>query len=177
MYNKLIFLDIDGVLNNELWSKRRFEYDFSDNKYRRHFDPICVDNLNRITDNIGAEIVVSSTHRLTFKDVNEMKEELKNVGITGNVVDRTPFLQYNRNKNNITSSVPRGCEIKEWLDMNSHLLPTEYWNFRHYVILDDDSDMLYNQRFNFYHIDGYAGLSHRHAYKIINFFKSLDNTM
>jgi hypothetical protein len=119
---KVVFLDIDGVLNSHDWfnvtDTRRDSPEYPES----HFDPKPVSLLNEITDRTGAVIVVSSTWRLG-RSVSELRELLKSVGVTGYVTDKTPHL-----------GGPRGHDIYTWLQR-----PTGH--VEAYVILDDDSDM------------------------------------
>jgi len=48
-------------------------------------------------------------------------------------------------------------------------------DFNKYIILDDDSDMLYWQRNNFICIDGGPGLTENVAYKAIRMLNSMKN--
>lgn len=67
--NKFIFLDIDGVMNSNLFYSERTQdkrYDEWIKEYPKHIawgacniDPRAVERLNRITDATGAKIVVS----------------------------------------------------------------------------------------------------------------------
>jgi hypothetical protein len=109
---KIIFLDIDGVVINRAACMKGF----------KKVDEDCVKRLNRITDETGALIVLSSCWRLG-RTIPEIREMLKLWGITGKVLDRT------RNLN-----AERGLEIDDWLDS----CPREVEKF---VILDDDTDM------------------------------------
>lgn len=59
MKSKLIFLDMDGVMNNERSFRART--DFSDLAV---VDPACVANLNDLLTRSGAELVLSSTWRI-----------------------------------------------------------------------------------------------------------------
>lgn len=52
----------------------------------------------------------------------------------------------------------RGEEIQDWLDNHSEVID--------YAILDDDSDMLENQFCKFHHCDPYFGLTPNHLYRI-----------
>lgn len=52
----------------------------------------------------------------------------------------------------------RGQEIQEWLGGRSSITD--------YAILDDDSDMLPHQFKKFHHVDGYYGMSPNHLYRI-----------
>lgn len=121
---KVVFLDIDGVCNNKKFL----------NQCRLHgvpvddwIDPEAVKRLNRITDETGAVIVVSSTWRLPFMHrFSDLKALLFKHGITAKVKDMTP------NQNRVNG---RGGEIQKWLDT---WMFTEVTSF---VILDDDNDM------------------------------------
>ena len=63
----------------------------------------------------------------------------------------------------------------KWIEDNEKLVGS-YYSFNNYVIFDDDSDMLYWQRNNFIHIDGYFGLSPNHCYRAKNILnKKFDN--
>ena len=52
---KIIFLDIDGVLNPKWWDS-----DKQSDNYGRLFDAKAVANLAKIIEETGAEIVISS---------------------------------------------------------------------------------------------------------------------
>ena len=170
---KLIFLDIDGVLNNELWY-RSDKYDALSNEFKTcthefhdlaQFDPLCVENLNRITEQTGAKIVVSSSWRIG-REVSELQDLLAKAGIKGEVIDKTPKLWFERPEDYPYYSVPRGCEIKAWIEMNKDILGDKVSKLS-YVILDDDSDMLYWQRDKFVWIDRWSGLTHNTAFKAV----------
>lgn len=129
---KIIFLDVDGVLNSGAYIKRP-DVDFDDPKYQ--MDPMAVARLNRITDATGAVIVVSSTWRLAFiRSANalaQLQSCFRAYGVTGTIIGMTPDKQSIRNR--------RGKEIQAWLDGNrmcSHPIQVD-----RYVIIDDDSDM------------------------------------
>ena len=56
---KLIFLDIDGVLNNQLWLTSDFRNHLpklinGERNTKRWFDPRCVKLLNILTDKTGS---------------------------------------------------------------------------------------------------------------------------
>lgn len=113
---KVIFLDIDGVLNNEA------------TKFGRKFDPACVAALNKITDKTGARIVVSSTWR--HAGLTETRATLSENGVTGKVNGLTPDLS---KRGLIHVAVPRGREIQAWLECHPAV--------NGFVILDDADDM------------------------------------
>ena len=71
--NKFIFLDIDGVMNSNLFYSERTQDKRYNDWIKEHpqriawnacnIDPRAVERLNRLTDATGAKIVVSSTWR------------------------------------------------------------------------------------------------------------------
>jgi hypothetical protein len=154
---KIIFLDFDGVMNNELWFIDRVErkkiYN-RDEHEKDAIDPRCVDFLNKIIEDTGAKVVVSSTWRM-----GRSKEELQRIlevkGFKGEVVGKTDMLR--------GEGCLRGNEIRQWQRDNAELIGKEDEN--RYVILDDDSDMLYWQRNNMIIVDPYCGITPRTVYK------------
>lgn len=125
---KVLFLDIDGVLNSHAFWKRRKEQNLSmDHK----IDPLAVELLNKITDESGAKIVVSSTWRLPYvwnKQFDMLVTKMRQIGLTAEVIGMTP----DHNK-----SYGRGGEIQAWM-LQARQDGMEIESF---VILDDDSDM------------------------------------
>ncbi len=118
---KVIFLDIDGVLN--VYPQGRDEYG---SMFHGHF----VDNLKYIIDQTGADLVISSTWRYSGLEI--MKEMWEMRDLPGKVIDITPFFK--------SVHAIRGEEIAEWLRLN---------DVDSYVIIDDDTDMLPDQMQNF----------------------------
>jgi hypothetical protein len=126
---KLIFLDFDGVLNNDL---ELADY-FGKNKDNDCVVPEMIGRLNKIVEATGAKVVISSTWRNLF-DLDVLSEKyLKGNGFIGEVIDKTPdhgrkisFCERSRGL--------RGSEIKAWLDKCED-------NVEAFVILDDDADM------------------------------------
>lgn len=133
---KIIFLDIDGVLNCEdTFIEQRVEYDKDREAYikklqDRNFmedsdiDKKLVNELNKIIRATGAKIVVSSSWRIG-RTVDELRHLLKRNGCIGEVIDRT-----GRSSHGI-----RGLEIQEWLDNYTKC------HIENFIILDDDADM------------------------------------
>jgi hypothetical protein len=156
---KLIFLDIDGVLitTRSMMAKvgKQFDAPTADAntlQMLRHvapdIDPVAVGILNRVTRAAGAKIVLSSTHRIFAWrngrcDLEQVKAYLQALGIEGEVIGATP-----RFDNGV-----RGQEIDAWLEDNQ--VPSD----AKIVIIDDDSDMLPHQMFNFIQTKFDTGLS------------------
>ena len=151
---KIIFLDIDGVLNNAIDSEH---HQFHKEGYY-FFSKERVGHLNYILGQTGAKIVVSSTWRLG-KTVSELQALCKWMGIEGEVIDKTEYL-----KDNYTL---RGNEIYKWIEDNEDLLGKRGYDFLEYVILDDESDMLLWLKDHFVNCDGEIGLTHSNAYQAV----------
>lgn len=182
---KVIFLDFDGVLNSEIWYKRRFnemDMDSIVSKYPYYeFDPLAMQQLNRIIEETSAKVVISSTWRIG-RTVDELQQLLNMVGFEGEIIDTTPhfFARGSDNDGNkISYTVPRGCEIDWWLSEKGKFKrinwsierQKEYMEkaiVKNYVILDDDSDMLYTQKEHFVHTGMYYGLNEKKATEAIN---------
>lgn len=141
-------LDLDGVLNSANYFQHRSDQD-DVGRPDNQIDPAAVKYLNEIAD---WNFVLSSTWR-KFHSIDEMNKMLQSRGFKGTIIDKTPVLE--------TPGSLRGNEIYEWIRKN---IP-DSWDFKNYVIFDDDSDMLYWQQNNFIHIDGHFGLSPNHVYK------------
>ncbi len=171
---KVIFLDIDGVLNSNDWYVYRRDnvaMDSVDAQYPFYeFDPRAVKRLNRIIEQTGAKIVVSSSWR-SGETVESLQKLLDSVGVVGEVIGLTPHLWCSKpypDKDGYR--VPRGCEIDWWLDNYGEFQrinwskekQAEYVEkaiVKNYIILDDDSDMLYGQREHFIKTPGMYGLT------------------
>lgn len=133
---RVVFLDIDGVLVT--WSSMEADRKDHDVWYANGFPtfaPECVARLNRITDALGADIVVSSTWRTgTREQFARVVAHIVGQGVTAKVIDRTPYLLYERDGYALGLHAPRGDEIKLWLEQNQRRVDG-------FVILDDDDDM------------------------------------
>ncbi|QPI17840.1 hypothetical protein POP12_048 [Pectobacterium phage POP12] len=138
----VVFLDIDGVLNN-----------YKSMGFGEPCDIECARHVRRICTFANADIVVSSTWRIGNSTYN-LQEILYIVGLN-RVIGRTA--------SNDPSLKDRGDEIKKWIDT---------YGCNNYVILDDDNDMLPEQKDNFIHVDGYKGITEEESnYAIRNIFK------
>jgi len=126
---KVIFLDIDGVLNS---GKYIHALDGKFDDPVNQMDPIAVARLNVITSATGAKIVVSSTWRLAFlgrcaDPLLSLQGCMRSYGLTGEVIGMTC------NKANAIRN-RRGKEIQEWIDEH-------FSEIEKFIIIDDSSDM------------------------------------
>ena len=155
---KIIFLDIDGVLNSQLWYLRIRNGETSCHDdvglHNRNIDTTAVKFLNTLIDETGAKVVITSTWRLG-RTIGELQSILESAGFVGEVIGKTEDLRYGSGG----ESILRGNEILHWIKSNEALLDCYYNDFKSYVIIDDDSDMLYWQRNNFVQTDGYVGMT------------------
>lgn len=118
---KVLFLDIDGVLNNK-GSIQRF-------RTNQTFDPENVKQINRICSETDARIVVSSNWR-EGNALWVMQGALGHKGITGRIIDLTPDLKALEGMAEDRYQLRvRGIEIQRWLCDNP-------WVIRH-AIVDD----------------------------------------
>ena len=90
MRHRIIFLDIDGVLNTALGGPYTTPLDNAhpDRKWLAMIDPEKVAHLNAIVHASRAKVVISSSWRLHFM-VEDMQRYLNAQGFEGEVIDRT----------------------------------------------------------------------------------------
>lgn len=136
---KVLFLDIDGVLNSEqscvFWHNKRDQSKWENEMYTSwtgslkeylalEFCPIAVSNVEELMRRVPElKIVVSSTWRLgeTVESLKAMFKPFKL--ISDAIVGVTPSIRL----------TPRGNEIQAWLDKHPEVT--------RFVIVDDDMDM------------------------------------
>lgn len=160
---KILFLDIDGVLNHDSWFKSK-EYKKCSSDWRvSMFDPACVSRVNKILQETGARLVVSSS----WRDMSDLPDIFKRIGLPTNF-DVTPFADNVFNLNPLQEMFGeedirywRGSEIQWYLDHNV----TEDYT---YCILDDDHDMLPKQLEYFVSTSNPYGLTDKLMYKAID---------
>lgn len=121
---KVIFLDVDGVLNSEHWYVKNHEKHPERCRVETAIDPRFVRNLGKIVRRTGAKIVLSATCRGVVREKRNhyLHQILAKYGME--IYDYT-----------IRLGRERGHEIQDWLDKHKDVT--------NIVILDDDSDMLH----------------------------------
>ena len=133
---KIIFLDIDGVLTSHRTAIAFGWYPTGLSDLKSKIDPVALALLQGICRGSDASVVISSTWRKFLR-----REELQ-VALGLPIIDVTPVLDGMR----------RGNEIDAWL--------TRHPEVTHYCIVDDDTDMLPEQkRDHFVHINEREGIT------------------
>jgi len=134
---KVIFLDIDGVLNNQTLL---YHYGFD------YIDGDMVELLKHVVNATGAEIVLSSSWRLDGHSKKIVEKELEKTKME--LLDCTIHIKGKK----------RAEEIKEWLGRHK---------VKKYAILDDDEDAGVGFGKNFFQTDADMGLTGKVAKKAI----------
>lgn len=144
---KILFLDIDGVLNSR--------------KSYIGMTPIDIESWNmlkKVLEKTDTKIVLSSTWRKGERDKNEYLVKLEEIGL----------FDYTHEDWRTITNLPqisdfiypsRGDEIQEWLDRHSEV--------DNYAIIDDDTDMRENQIPHFVQTDFDSGMLPIHAEMLI----------
>lgn len=173
---KVIFLDIDGVLNHEEWyasgrAQEAYKATGETDIKAYNFDPESWKWIQKLIDETGAKIVLTSSWRLY--DLASTIEEYKDtafrpiidnlVGITPSTISRNRGEEINRFfdivNGNITQNVPQVIE-----QLKNHPLETlssTGEKIDQFVIFDDDNDMTNEQQSHFVHVDFWTGIQEK----------------
>lgn len=165
---KILFLDVDGVLNSDEYFRSQ-DYQNARNRNEDRF--LCSINkqnvqvLNRIIEQTSAKIVVSSTWRY-HKTPEQMQDILRSRGFIGDVIGRTPMFPIESDHSisselgiNMSALYDRGLEIRQWLIENQDIVDR-------FAIVDDSWEMLTVKEF-FVKTSYRHGLRDEDAEKII----------
>lgn len=140
---KVLFLDIDGVLNSKLYFKNSFNHSEDNSK----FDAYSVLLVRKLIEEFSLKIVITSHWRNGIADrlMNELK---RNELISYLHEDSfTPILR----------SAQRGMEIKLWLD--------DHPEIKDYVIINDNENILEEQKNRFVKTNIFAGMLDENYYQ------------
>jgi HAD domain in Swiss Army Knife RNA repair proteins len=143
---KVIFLDVDGVLNTP-----KFVY----RNGGTAIDDILVDIVVNIVKSTNAEIVLSSSWRIDENDKRIVFETFKQRNIE--IIDCTPWISQNR-------WVERNEEIRAWLDKNE---------VDKFAIIDDTPDA--NIPGCFFRTDENFGITVKIAEQVVQHLNSEDS--
>lgn len=167
---KIIFLDVDGVLN----AGQKVVVPGSPGFYLPDWViPKAVEHLNRIIDATGAKLVISSTWRIG-KTLAELREMFSGVGVRGEIIGKTEngdCLWHLMGGYPNCDAAHRGFEIKDWLDNRFRVFGDRPKRF---IIIDDSSDLApYLDRH--VHTGCYTGLTRRKVNEAIRLLGPCDD--
>lgn len=187
--HKVIFLDIDGVIATPR-TVTHGTWGLTDD---------CQDRLGIILQATGAKIVLSSSWRLP--SVEETRQYMSKQGflfsssIAGVTIRAYKYID---KQQSIHLSIPRGVEIKQWIDIHLRMpwyaypeTKEQYTSYRedgsfksmniqelgkdyNYVIIDDDSDMLLEHKDHFVHTGSMIGLTDQDVKRAIEILNQYD---
>ena len=144
---KVLFLDIDGVLNTD---RQQWHCQMNGiapiDRFGYEFDPKAVGNLTTILEETNAEIVISSSWK--FLGLQTLQKMWKDRNLPGTIVDITH------------DGESKGWEIDEWL-MNHE------GQVCGYVIIDDENDMMPEQQEHFVQTNPQFGITKKNIEDII----------
>ena len=141
--NKLIFLDIDGVLNSHQHCKEHPEVGIDlDNPHSQVL-------FKYLRDNPGVDVCISSTWRKFSSHMFYLKDLFKRNGCGRRIIGKTPVLE---------RGATRGEEIKSWMDSN----PINHrYQYQYYCVLDDELDIK-PHNYRFVYVNARFGLAEQH---------------
>jgi len=184
-YKNIIFLDVDGVLNCQLFYEERYKHltKYNDipfyktvkkylrklvktnelsrlDYYKSEMCPMRMQLLNELCAETNSAVVLSASMRAQYSP-EDLQIIFNHCGATFTIIDKTGHCEERI----------RGVEIHEWLRKNCiHWFGVDAHEFYRYAIIDDDSDMLLWQQHNFFKTDNYSGLTPTTTYLIKRFF-------
>jgi hypothetical protein len=157
---RIIFLDVDGVLNNTL-TEHFVHWETADDVPKGQgfygMDPTLVKNFQTLVEKSGAEVVLSSTWRKRPFGLGKTERVARRQGYAGpRWIDVTPEHSLKGHE--------RGHQIQDWLDAN--IKKDEQVEF---IIIDDTPDMahLYPR---LVHTDAYEGLTEAKVTEALKLF-------
>lgn len=163
---KVLFLDLDGVLNTER-NVRALQNEGKPvtDEYGYLFDEAAVNNLALIIKQTGARIIISSSWK--FLGLDKLQSMWEKRKLAGKIVGMTPnkssddfLLDVDLEKSDDIYLMCKGQEIKEWLAGNADA------NIR-YAILDDEQCVLEEQKAHFVQVDSRTGITEENAVDVI----------
>lgn len=163
--NKLIFLDIDGVLNTQQHQQTlRAKGLPPSDEFGELFDTRAVAQLKHIIDQTRADIVIMSSWK--FLGLEFIRQMWVQRGLPGKLLDITPsfssdemLLSINLEHEDCFNPC-KGVEVEAWLRQH----PKCYTS---YVIIDDEEVILPTQRAYFVQTNPQEGLSEQDAERTI----------
>jgi len=151
---KILFLDVDGVLNSQAFFSARNKR--TSPSPRNDIDSDALRRLCETIKRVGCLVVVSSSWRTGEPHRSAVADALAEHGVA--VHGYTGTESYRR------GLIVRGVEVQAWLDENT--------DGADYVIVDDDSDFLPHQMNRFVHTCQSVGLTDEKCAEIEDRFRN-----
>lgn len=150
---KVIFLDIDGVLN--ILSDSYYTTRFREDGAIKHIEEHLTSRLSWLLNKTRASIVISSSWRLSMNDLQEQMEK-EGFEMWDRVIGRTSISKFEN----------RGEEIEDWISKHPEI--------KNFVVIDDEFVDICGDKFHsselerrFVQVDFENGLSHKDVLKAI----------
>lgn len=157
---KVLFLDIDGVLNSVRSAIALGGYPHPNRdeqaseliRSEDRFDLVAVGLIRMLCQKTDTKIVLSSTWRYSYQTLEDILDFGKKLDLP--IICKTPIIHLSR---------ARGREIDKWLQ--------DHPDVTKFAIVDDDSDMLPEQLPSFVKTDYYEGLSYQNYLQLLEILK------
>lgn len=147
---KVLFLDIDGVLNSIVWTFVCNKTTVFSDDAKDDIDTRSVKILNILFEAVpDVKVVISSSWR-KLHSIDEMREILGLCGLKAEIVDMTPN----------SSTGWRGAEVQAWIDLHPEV--------ELYACIDDGSDFHPHQ--NLVQTDLVEGITLKDVYHLLQIF-------
>lgn len=149
---KILFLDIDGVVNSQETFEARHKR--GGKGVESDIDDGLAQHVKNIIKHTGCRVVLSSSWRGSERGEREIEARVCDL------FDRTPRIH--RPVGTGMEYCERGREIKSWIETHRKELTVDA-----YAIIDDDGDMLPEQQEHFFQTTNKKGITAEIAEKII----------
>lgn len=142
---KVLFLDIDGVLNSEDYAKRYHKEHLQELGQHIFVDPAAVELVRDLCETENVKLIISSSWRgfdleSTLKDLESYR-------------DLRPILKY------VVGVTPRSVEGVRGEEIETTLRSWSGETIEKYCIVDDDCDILHSQLGYFIQTDWVTGIT------------------
>ena len=152
---RVLFVDIDGVLNSRSYVQRAgWEPPLGTERDLQIIDPEAVALLNLVVEATGAHLVITSSWRATY-EVDVLRSMLEQRGFSGRILGVTPELVGRQ----------RSKEIARWL------AECEREVVESFAIVDDEDDAGADHPPRFVQTTFDEGLTRTHALRLIALLK------
>lgn len=138
---KIIFLDVDGVLNSGVYAEEYVEKYKDNEEYHIWCDPVAVQKVTDFCKDNHCWLVISSSWRKT-NDIQSTVDRFEDISGFHPLI---PYIVGQTSRIGRT----RGEQIKDFVDN---------FGIKNYVIVDDDTDIRDDQLDHFVLVDSYYGL-------------------